>query len=95
LSLFVVNVTYTWTCHHFSGFCKTYTGPCPGIDTCTPGTLLTLTLVAVYFGPSIVFGMAGFLFSQRSRGPLAWIALLAGLIAIHSVVMVAAIHTTT
>ncbi len=94
-SLLVVNVAYTWTCHHFAGYCKVYSGPCPGIDTCTPGTLLSLVLVAVYFGPSILFGVAGFLFSKQPRSVLAWIALVVGLIAIHSVVMIAALQVTT
>jgi hypothetical protein len=95
LSLLVVNFTYTWTCHHFSGFCKVYTGPCPGIDTCTPDTLSSVVLSAVYFGPSIVFGIAGFLFSKQPRRAVVWGALLVCLILAHSVVMISALQATT
>ena len=95
VSLLVVNITYTWTCNRFSGFCKIYTGPCPGIDVCTPDTLFSLVLIAVYFGPSIVFSMAGFFFSKQPRSAFAWGALLMGLVFTHSVVMITALQVMT
>ncbi|MFV8512379.1 hypothetical protein ACNRBS_10880, partial [Ralstonia pseudosolanacearum] len=48
-----------------------------------------------FFGPSIIFGVSGFLFSNRPRPALAWSALLAGLVAAHSLVMVVVIQATT
>lgn len=87
-SLLVANLTYTWTCNHFANFCKVYTGPCPGIDTCKPDALLNLALVAIYFGPSILFGIVGFIFSRRPRSALVWLGLIAGLVVLHSVLMI-------
>lgn len=94
-SLLVANFSYTWTCQHFVNFCKVYTGPCPGIDTCKPDSLLNLVLVAVYFGPSILFGIFGFIFSSRQRSALAWIGLIAGLVVLHSLIMMVGIQATT
>lgn len=91
-SLLVANFTYTWTCQHFTNFCKIYAGPCPGIDTCKPEALLNLVLVAVYFGPPILFGIVGFVFSRRPRSGLDWTGLILGLIALHSVIMIVGIR---
>lgn len=94
-SLLVANFTYTWTCQHFANFCRVYTGPCPGIDTCKPDTLLNLALVAVYFGPPIVFGIVGFVYSKKPRSVWSWLGLTVGLVALHSVIMMVGIQGTT
>jgi len=94
-SLLVSNVTYTWTCNHFPNLCKVYTGPCPGIDACTPDTVRSMMFFAVYFGPSILFGIVGFVFSKETRSLWAWLRLLLGLVVLHSVVMFFGIQLTT
>ena len=95
ISLLLADAAHSWLCLHVSGFCRQASGPCPDIDVCTPGALRSLVLFAVYFGPSIVFGMAGFFFSKKPRSAFAWGALLVGLVSIHSVMMIAAIQATT
>jgi hypothetical protein len=87
-SLLLVDFLLTWLCSHVSGLCKRYTGPCPGIDTCTPDTLKSIGIFAVYLGPPVIFSVSGFLFSRRPRSTLAWVALLACLFAAHTMAMI-------
>lgn len=86
-SLLFVESIHTWACSHFPWLCSRYTGPCPGIDVCTPDGWQILVLFAIYFGPSLVFGCAGFYFSRKDRQIRSWLVFLASLIAIHALVM--------
>ncbi len=93
-NLLLVDDVLSWLCAHFSGVCHSYAGPCPGIDTCRPGKLMNLALTAIYFGPPLVFAVAGFLFSKKKRRPAAWAFLLVGLVATHIAVMFVVMQST-
>ena len=93
-SLPVLDATYAWTCNQFPGFCRAYTGPCPGIDTCSRGFWESMAIIAIYLGPAVVFGATGFVLSQRSRGPLFWLATGLGFVCAHSMLMIFVIRET-
>lgn len=86
-SLLLVDSLLTWLCAYMPGLCRRYSGPCPGIDVCTPDAMMSLVLSAVYFGPSIAFGAAGYFFSKQPRNIVSWVVLLVGLVVVHSVFM--------
>lgn len=93
-NLLLVDDTITWLCSHFAGICRTYTGPCPGIDACTPDTLMSIALSAIYFGPSVVFAAVSYFFSAKKRGAAVWATLTMSLVVLHIVAMFAVMQLT-
>ncbi|CBJ40212.1 membrane protein of unknown function (plasmid) [Ralstonia solanacearum CMR15] len=87
LSLLVADSVHTWLCAHIANFCRPYTGPCPGIDTCWQGVWESALLGAIYLGPAVAFAAAAFLFSARRRSLRAWTVLLVGLTVLHALIM--------
>lgn len=94
VSLLLVDDLLTWLCAHVSGVCRPYSGPCPGIDVCTPDALKSVLLTFIYFGPAVAFATIGFLFSRRPRPWSSWLALPSVLFAAHAVVMFAVMQAT-
>jgi peptidoglycan/LPS O-acetylase OafA/YrhL len=89
VSLVVADQARQWLCAHLLGGCVQTAGSCP-IDVCVPDTRQSVLRIAVYFGPAVVFGVSAFLFGRRPRRVHAWLALLAGLVVAHALIMAVA-----
>lgn len=92
ISLVVADKVNQCLCAHIIN-CTQAAVPCP-IDVCAGDARLNMLRMAVWCGPTVVFGVSAFLFGRRSRPLHAWLALLATLVVAHAVIMAAAVATT-
>jgi hypothetical protein len=60
-------------CEHMPVVCKMYSGPCPGIDICVESRSAAFAIVLFYLGPSIGFGITGFLTSAVKVSASVWL----------------------
>jgi hypothetical protein len=72
-ALLVFGITQPWLCEHMPVVCKMYSGPCPGIDICVESRSAAFAIVLFYLGPSIGFGITGFLTSAVKVSASVWL----------------------
>lgn len=86
-SLVMSDVVSQWLCARL--FVCATASYCP-IDVCEGDARLDMLRLAIWVGPSIVFGVSALAFSGRRRSLPAWLGLLAVLAIVHPLIMVAA-----
>ena len=95
VSLLVVGLVDARLCDLFPALQLCRSGGC-GLD-CSQSWSLAEQIRAFlfYFGPSIVFASAAYIFSKRPHRTSAWTAFVASLVAVHSVVVIVVMNVAT
>ena len=86
VSLLIADVASQWLCARLITCPKAIN--CP-IDVCEGDAHLNIMRLAIWIGPSIVFGISALAFSGQRRSLPAWLGLLAALVVAHSLIMTA------